>query len=303
MKLAKNATVAVIAPASVPSIAGLDAGVALLREWGLRVLEGRHLRTHFPYHAVSIAQRTEDLLWALTDPQIDIVWFARGGYGSAQCLPSLPPDLGNDRIIIGFSDATSLFCALRKRGHQHLIHGPMVEFLATDSDEQTRQAISALLSGNARPNLIGDHLCGPQETVSAPLIGGNLAVLASIAGTPWTLPGEGAIVLLEDITEHAYRIDRMILQLRASGFFEGIKGLALGEFIRCMLPPDASFTLEQMLVELLEPLGVPVVHNIGVGHGARNLAWRVGERVSLRDGSLYFCGDDFHPGPSGSTRQ
>lgn len=288
MNLLSHPTVAVIAPASQPGIAGLDTGIEQLRSWGMRVVEGRHLRSRFSHHAASIAQRTEDLLWALTDPAIDIVWFARGGYGCMQCLPSLPVDLPVTRTIIGFSDATSLFGALYARGYRQLVHGPMVEFLASETDEQSLQALQAILGGSTRTDLLGEHLCGPQETVTAPLIGGNLAVLASMAGTPWAMRGAGAVVLLEDIAEHAYRMDRTVTQLFNSGFFDGVKGIALGEFIRCMLPPEARFNLDEMFSNLLAPLNVPVIKHIGVGHGTRNLAWKVGERVTLRDGSLYF---------------
>lgn len=283
-----NPTVAVIAPASPPATAGLDTGIEQLRAWGLQVREGRHLRTRFSHHAASITQRTDDLVWALTDPEIDIVWLARGGYGCMQCLPSLPAQLPVERTVIGFSDGTALFGALYQRGYQNLVHGPMVEFLASETDELSKQAILAVLAESRRPDLLGQHLCGPRHAVTAPLIGGNLSVLASTAGTPWTIRSEGAIVLLEDITELAYRMDRTITQLMNSGFFNGVKGIALGEFIRCPLPPEATFTLDDMFSDLLAPLGVPVVKNLGVGHGTRNLAWKVGERVTLRDGGLYF---------------
>lgn len=283
----EHATVAVIAPASPPGIDGLETGLAELRNWGLRVVEGRYLRHRFSHHASSVAQRTEDLVWALTAPDIDIVWLARGGYGCMQCLPFLPAELPVERIVIGFSDATALFAALRQRGLKHLIHGPLVEYLADGTDELSRQALRALLDGTAREPLRGQHLCGPRAPVSAPLMGGNLAVLASLAGTPWASSGQGAIILLEDIAEHAYRMDRTITQLVNSGFFEGVRGIALGEFVRCILPRDATFSLDQMFAELLAPLGVPVIKDIGVGHGTRNLAWKMGEQVTLSDGSLY----------------
>lgn len=286
--LKENAVIAVIAPAGVPDMARVESGMALLRSWGYRTVEGRHLRAVFRYNAGTVQQRSEDLCWALSDPGIDAVWLARGGYGCAQCLPSLPDNLPRDRPVLGFSDATALFCALYQRGHGNLIHGPMVGFLGSESDDLSRQSVHALLTGGARVVLAGEHACGPRDSVSAPLIGGNLAVLASIAGTPWALSGKGAIVLLEEVTELAYRIDRTIVQLLASGFFDGVKGIALGEFIRCPLPEGSDFTIRQMMLELLEPLGVPVISGVGVGHGTRNLAWLVGEQVTMQGGSIHF---------------
>jgi muramoyltetrapeptide carboxypeptidase len=288
LRLFEGATVAVIAPASPPKPGGLDAGIAELQSWGMRVLEGRHLRTPFSHHALSIKERTEDLLWALTDPQIDIVWLARGGYGCMQCLPFLPADLPTQRTVIGFSDATSLFGALSQRGYHNLIHGPMVQFIANETDEQSIQALRALLIDGSHTDLFGEHLCGPKTPVSAPLIGGNLSVFASLAGTPWEHSGRDAIVLLEDVAEQAYRMDRTITQLLNSGFFDGVRGIALGEFTRCTLPASADFSLDEMFSNLLAPLNVPVIKNIGVGHGTRNISWKVGKPVTMRDGALYF---------------
>jgi|SRR5471030_756670 len=285
--LRKNATIAIIAPASAPDMTKVEHGMARLRDWGFRVLEGHNLRAHFRYTAGTAQQRTEDLLWALSDPQIDAVWLAQGGYGCVHCIPDLPDNLPKDRIVIGFSDATSLFCALMNRGYSNLLHGPMVVSLATDADEETHQSVYAMLAGTDRSAMLGTHLCGPKETVIGPLIGGNLSILASIAGTPWAIRAEGAILLLEEILGDVYRIDRTLVQLRASGFLNGVKGIALGEFIRCMLPKNADFTLNDVFIDLLEPLGIPVVKDIGVGHGARNLTWRYGEQVTLRDGSIH----------------
>jgi len=192
------------------------------------------------------------------------------------------------RLIIGFSDATSLFSALRQRGHQNLIHGPMVQFLADETDEESKQSLHALLRNSPGRHLIGEHLCGPKTTVRAPLIGGNLSVLASLAGTPWAHGRRDAIVLFEDVSEHAYRMDRTITQLCNSGFFDGVKGIVLGEFTRCILPAGADFHLDEMFCNLLSPLNVPVIKNIGVGHGIRNMSWKVGEQVTMHDGALHF---------------
>jgi muramoyltetrapeptide carboxypeptidase len=102
------------------------------------------------------------------------------------------------------------------------------------------------------------------------------------------LKTQGAILVLEDVGEAAYRIDRMINQLRWSGVFDGVAGIALGDFISCRLPAAADFSLDDVLGEALEPLGVPVVKGFPIGHGPCNLAWRYGEIARLRDGDLRF---------------
>lgn len=282
----------VVAPAAVPEMAAVERGMALLREWGYEVREARHLRARYRYTAGTAAQRSADLIAALSEPGIDCVWLARGGYGCAHCLPLLPDALPRERMVVGFSDATALFCALYARGHTRLVHGPMVECLGGAADAATMHSLQALLAtpaGSAPParhRLAGRQVAGLAGSVRAPLIGGNLAVLASMAGTPWALRGAGAIVLLEEITEQAYRMDRMIVQLLASGFFDGVRAILLGDFVRCSVPADSQFTIAEMLVDLLAPLGVPIVEGVEVGHGARNLSWIVGATATLQDGSV-----------------
>ena len=262
--------------------------MALLRAWGYTVVEGDHVRDRHLFNAGTADARSADLVWALSDPAIDAVWLARGGYGCVHCLPALRQRQFDDRPVVGCSDATALFCALSQTGHTGLIHGPVLETLATGVDEASRLRLRALLSGAPLDPIRGQHLCGPRVPVSGPLVGGNLCVLASLAGTPWALRAAGAILVLEDVAEAAYRIDRMITQLRWSGAFDGVVGIALGDFISCRPPVDADFTLDDVLAEALTPLGVPVVKGLPMGHGPCNLAWRHGEIARLRDESLIF---------------
>ncbi|HEY4316176.1 MAG TPA: LD-carboxypeptidase [Herbaspirillum sp.] len=286
--LEENATIAVIAPSGIPNMESLEMGMSLLKKWGIDIVEGRYLRKRHRYNAGTIEQRSSDLNWALSDKNVNAVWLARGGYGCSHCLPYLQNDLPTDRIIIGFSDATSLFGTLRKRGFKNLIHGPVLETLATDIDKETKESIYSLLFGLTRMDIKGHHLCGPMNSINGPLVGGNLSVLASIAGTAGAISARGAIVLLEDVNELAYRIDRTVTQLIASGFFDGALGIVLGEFVRCSLPENASFSLDDLFVDLFNPLDIPVASGLGVGHGKKNLSWIFGERVSFSNGSIYF---------------
>lgn len=284
--LRANSTIAVVAPAGIPKIDGLERGIAMLRDWGHQVVEGPHVRDRHLFNAGTAAARTADLVWALTEPGIDAVWLARGGYGCIHCLPALRAQRLLDRPVVGCSDATSLFCALSAGGHTKLVHGPMLETLATGVDDETRVRVRALLAGEPVEPIRGQHLCGPRIAVTGPLLGGNLCVLASLAGTPWALRAPGAILVLEDIGEAAYRLDRLIQQLRWSGAFEGVAGIALGELVACNVPAGVTYSLTDVLVEALEPLGVPVVAGLSIGHGHRNLAWRYGQTGHLRDGTL-----------------
>jgi muramoyltetrapeptide carboxypeptidase len=286
--LRPNACIAVIAPAGVPEPADLETGMGLLRHWGFHLIEGTHLRARQRYQAGTVAERAADLAWALTAPGIDALWLARGGYGCVQCLPDLPADLPRDRLVIGCSDATALLAALASRGHTRVIHGPMVEGLVARADETTRAWIRDLLMGCTLPELKVQRVCGPKQPVSGPLVGGNLTVLASLAGTPYALRAADAIVVLEDVGEALYRLDRCVMQLRLSGALRHARAIVLGEFIRCHPPRDASYTAMDVLPDLFEPLGIPVYATTEIGHGPRNLAWHYGGAVCIGEEALQF---------------
>ena len=286
--LKPDANIAVIAPAGVPDPAALDEGIALLRQWGFRVTEGNHLRQRHRYNAGTIAARSADLLWALTDTGIDGVWLARGGYGCIHSLPSLRNDLPTTRVVIGSSDATALLVALWVRGHSRLIHGPMVDALVARIDNESRAWIHNLLIGSDSPSINAKHFCGPKTYVSGPMIGGNLTVLASVAGTAFAMRSEQSIVLLEDVGEAIYRLDRSVMQLRLSGALQHAKAIVLGQFIRCPAPKGATFTIEEVLLDLFEPLGIPVVITAEIGHGERNLGWKYGAVVAIQNGAIHF---------------
>ncbi len=284
-----NATVAVVAPGGLVKTGSLESGLNLLSQWGFKVVFGKHLGDRHLFHAGTTAARTADLVWALSDPSIDAVWLARGGYGCTHCLPALAEKRFDNRPVIGFSDATAIFCALSKAGHTGLVHGPVVGGIADKVDDTTRQRIYDLLRGRELEPLAGRHLCGPNEAVSGPLAGGNLCMLASLAGTPWALQARGAIVILEDVGEAAYRIHRMLKQLVFSGAFDGVQAIALGEFVSCPVPEGGGFSLDDVLTDALSPLGIPVVAGFPIGHGQRNLAWRYGAPALLQAARLSFA--------------
>jgi muramoyltetrapeptide carboxypeptidase len=278
--------VAVVAPAGIPDMNNIERSVELLESWGLTVIRGEHLADRFRYLAGTNEHRAADLHWALSDPSIDIVWIARGGYGCVHCLPSLPDNVPCHKTVIGFSDATAVFCALRSMPNVRLIHGPSLNSLAAKVDDHTRQSVLAMLQGIDAEPVALRRLHGSGEPVEGVLGGGNVTVLASLAGTRWQARWDGAIVLLEDVTELAYRIDRSVTLLKESGTFDGARAFVLGDFIRCPVPAGADFTVEDVLVDLLRPFGVPILAGFPIGHGARNVPWEYGARASIQADTL-----------------
>lgn len=279
--LKQNANIAVIAPAGIPNLEGVAAGIALIESWGYRAVRAPHIADKHRFTAGTREARTSDLVWALSAENIDAVWLARGGYGCMQCLPQVPKHLPDLRPVIGCSDATALLTYLDNRRGGPLVHGPMLETIATRVDDETRSHIRTMLSGPTNFQIPTRHFLGPSHSAQGRVVGGNLCVLASLAGTPWALDAKDAIVILEDITETPYRIDRLIMQLRLSGAFDGALAIALGDFIKCDPPAGADYSLEDVLREALEPLGIPVWSGLPMAHGLRNLAWCVGAQGKI----------------------
>lgn len=281
-------TVAVVAPAGVPDMEHVERSIALLESWGLRVQVGAHVRDRHRYHAGKHEDRAADLHRALTDPSVDIVWVARGGYGSVYCLRAVPESVPCRKTVVGFSDATALFGALHGMPDVRVIHGPTLNGLATKHDDASRDSMLAELREERAAPVPLQLLFDAQAParVEGSLAGGNITVLASLAGTPWQARCDGAIVLLEDVTELAYRIDRSLMQLREAGVFDGARAFVLGDFIRCPLPENADYTLNDMLVDVLKPLGVPIYAGFPIGHGTRNHAWTYGANAVLEGNQL-----------------
>lgn len=279
--------VAVVAPSHPFQPERLAAGCAVLRDWGLEVVEMANLHATYRYTAGTRAQRQADLRAALVDPTIDAVWYARGGSGTVHLLDDLPFAALDQRPVIGFSDATSLLGALWNRRAGRPIHGPVLHTLGTTNDAATVSATHRLLMEGGGPVVWrGDVVAHPTDA-AGPLVGGNLCVMASMCGTPDQLQAEGCVLLLEEIGEVPYKIDRLVTQLRLSGVFEGVQAVVLGDFIGGAPPAGASWCVVDVIAEALHGLELPIVAGLPVGHGARNQPFMLGtEATVLRDGSV-----------------
>lgn len=275
--LRPGARVGVFAPSGAYAPERLEQGLELIRSWGLEPVRAPNLGATWRYLAGTDAQRLEDMAWALCSDEVDLAWMARGGSG----LPRILPDLDLARVkrpALGFSDGTALHQALRLVGVRG-IHGPVLHSLVDLCSPDTQEAVRALLLEGRRPDLPGTAWVEGQ--VEAPVVGGNLCVLGALCGTPYQLRGEGCIVLLEDIAEPAYKLDRLLVQLSQAGVFDGAVGVALGQFVNCRPPQGADYSIEQVLLERLEPLGLPIVGSLPVGHGPVNRPWIHGGTMRL----------------------
>lgn len=279
----RGAPIAIIAPSHAYDPARLAQGLVVLREHGHRpVLFEDMLRPERTF-AAPRAQRLDHLVQALTDPRFAAVWMVRGGSGLTQLLRDLPWEDLPQRPVIGFSDVTALLVALSQRVGSPVVHGPMPHSLPM-TDEASTEHLFSLLAGEEVAPLSGETWVEGEAT--GRLTGGNLALLAALCGTPWQLDSRDRIVVIEEVGEHPYRIERMLQQLVDSGSLDGVAGVALGELRGCEAPKSADWTLRDAVMAHLEPLGVPVVAGLPIGHGARNMAWPYGVEARIGEGEL-----------------
>ncbi len=289
-----RAGVAVIAPASPAPRESYREGLRLLEAFAPIVRrypaeeEARPQGAPFAYLADSDVARAAELNAAIRDPHVVAILCARGGYGTTRLL-----DLDGEAAIdwatlkdrrvslVGFSDITALHQAAFRRGIK-TVHGPVVNQLASLSEEDVT-GLFDLLAGESLPSFEALRCLSPGRAQGL-LTGGNLSVLAALCGTRESPRFAGAIVLLEDVNESPYRLDRALTQLLAAGAFRDVAGIALGDFWRCDAAqgaPPVRTTAMEVLVERLTPLGVPIVAGMPVGHGSRNAALAFGVEVAF----------------------
>ncbi|MEU4695224.1 LD-carboxypeptidase [Actinoplanes sp. NPDC023714] len=261
--------VALVAPAGPVAAGRAEAAARVLEGWGLRFRFGGHALGRDGLFSAPDADRLADLDDALRDPEVRGVVCLRGGYGTQRIVDRVDYAAVREdpKLIMGFSDITALHAALWCEARLPTIHGP------------TGASLSAGPAGDARRALMTDDpvtLRGEPSAGSATgiLLGGNLAMLAANAGTSHQLDLRGAILLLEETNEAAYRVDRMLVQLRRSGSLAGVAGVAVGRFL-----PE----LPRRIIE--EHFDVPVLFGLEVGHGRQQVAVGLGVPARLDAGA------------------
>lgn len=281
--------IALVAPSGPVPAESIAAGIAYLEGRGYGVRPGKHLFARHHYLAGGDAARAADLMEAFADPRISAVFCARGGYGAGRLLDRLDYELiaAHPKIALGFSDTTGLHLALWARAGLVCFTGSLVSLdLAGERDPFTEEWLWKTLT-TAGP--LGPLPLGPQVQVVrpgravGPLLGGCLALLCSLMGTPYLPDLSGAILLLEDVGEYPYRLDRMLNQLRLAGILEKLSGLVLGQFKDCFTPEEMEHSppLAEMVLELTQRLEVPILAGVPYGHFARRLVLPLGVEAVL----------------------
>jgi len=250
--------------------ADLDNAKRLAAVLGVRLVLGDHLHDHDGYLAGSDPARAYDFNRFVRDPAIRAIFSLRGGYGTMRILDLIDyAGLAADpKIVLGFSDLTALLNAITTRTGLVTFHGPVAGHAIPDhAVAGIRNAMMATEPlGVLRVPAIGSLSGGAAR---GPLVGGNLTLVAALAGTPYAVPCAGNILLLEDVKEAPYRVDRMLTQLMLSGDLESLAGVALGSFRDCVPREDddqPSWTIDETLRDRLLTLDKPMITRLPVGH-------------------------------------
>jgi len=280
--------VRVVAPAGPVSIEALEAGLTWLRRQDCEVVEAVHLRGTWGHLAGRDADRAADLMEAFLDPRADLVWAARGGFGCARLLRLLDwerlAEVSDPPLLVGYSDLTSLQCALWTRLGWPCLHGPMsATELGGGIDGATLDSLLPFVTHGPAPEcaqcitLSKEQLLAP-GLAEGPLLGGNLSVLSSMLGSPWFPDCRGVVLFLEDYGEFPFRVDRHLAQLMNAGVLSEVSAILLGHFPECLEPdPEKStFSVDELFEQYFAPLGIPVIRGLPFGHAAPRISLPVG---------------------------
>ncbi len=278
-KLQTGDTVGMVLPATMAfETHKIDLAIAQVEALGFKVKLGKYARQRVGYFAGTDEQRAHDINAMFADDSVDAIFCYSGGWGSPRLLPLINYDViaGNPKIILGYSDITALLNAIHQRTGLVTFHGPVMA-----------QRLTSWTQDNLRRTLMQTEVLGELNNPPKPegelvdrefwkqtfrggkargkLVGGNLSLVAAMCGTPWQVQTQDAIVLLEDIDEDPYRIDRMLTQCAQAGLFERAAGVVFGYCTDCSVD-GPSFSIEDVLTDRFATLNVPSFSGFAFGH-------------------------------------
>jgi muramoyltetrapeptide carboxypeptidase len=257
-----------------------------LNQMGFRVKVGKNVYRKHGYFAGTDAERTSDFMDFIEDDEVQGIFFLRGGWGCARLLSLLDfkSIRANPKVIMGFSDATSMLNAITDRSRVITFHGPSGN--STWNNYSKKYIESVLMSGERTQfkNSSSDHSITTYSsgTASGILWGGNLSVVTSMIGSPYFPDMADALLFLEEVGEEPYRVDRMLTQLEQAGILDRCNGIILGSFRKCSAEePDRSFTLEEVFEQHFNHLEIPVFYGAQIGHTVNKFTIPIGVEASM----------------------
>lgn len=295
-RLRKGDRVGLIAPASN---AWEDEDIRfasdVLASLGFEVKHGDHLFKRHGYLAGRDEQRADDVNAMFADESVQGIFALRGGYGTPRILPFLDYHLiaKNPKVLMGYSDITALLHAIHVKTGLVTFHGPIAKqvfkpYTLAEFKRVLMEPQAGIVLGSPPPFEASEGMVEYENRLtrivggkaSGPLIGGNLSLMTKLLGTPYSPDYRGKILVLEDVGEEPYRVDGMLTHLWLAGKLQQLAGIVFGKFTDAM-PDGNSFSMEEVLRHRCEPLGIPVLRGLMVGHVSRQTTLPIGAEVAL----------------------
>ncbi len=271
-------TLGICAPSGRFDREKLDMGIQVLKDLGFQVKTPEGIFKKKRYLAGDDVSRAGSVNRLFFDPAVHGVVCARGGFGAMRVLDYLDWEMirQNPKPFVGFSDITAILMSLIHETGMPVIHGPNVVSLAT-ADEFTVRSFLNAISGLKEPIEIPDAGVIREGICTGILKGGNLATLSHLMGTRFQPDFSGAVLFFEDIGEPAYKIDRMLTQMKMAGLFDQIRGVITGTFKNC----DNQEYIDEIVGECFDEFEIPVLSGLDAGHGKTNLSLIFGETLQM----------------------
>jgi muramoyltetrapeptide carboxypeptidase len=294
--LPEQATIAVVAPASPPQTRSeIEQATAYFEALGHRVVFGPNHRKVHGYLAGTDPERAADLQWALTEPGIDMVHALCGGYGAARLHDRIDWDaIGEPRIVCGYSDITAVHLALAAHAGWVTFYGP--NFLRfTRRRKELTQETKDWFHRAFEPEPLGRVFEDPEDPyvltvgegiAEGPLVGGCLTLLSASIGTRYEVQTDGCVLMVEDLNTDMYLVDTALNHLIRAGKLDNAAGFVFGTDVNLQSQtppegPESTLSIEEILDELIAPLGIPAIANVPVGHGKHMATMPLGATVRL----------------------
>jgi muramoyltetrapeptide carboxypeptidase len=294
-RLKAGDTIGIVAPASPSEPSKAERAIKHLTDMGYKVKAGKSVYSSRGYLAGTDELRASDINDMFADDEISAIFCLRGGYGSQRILDLVDFEriCNNPKIFMGYSDITALLNAICQKCGLITFHGPMGGDFAGGLEKRTKRAMKSILESTEPagelPNPVTPEVV-EEGKASGKLAGGNLSIVAASLGTPYEVDTQNRILLLEDVFEEPYSVDRMLTQLKLAGKLKSAAGIILGDWGNSEPEePEKSLSLEEVFEDIFKGLGKPVLKGLKIGHCKPNFTVPIGAEVSIDTCSKTVC--------------
>ena len=273
-------TIGIIAPAGPVTRDEIQPAIDLVKKKGYKILLSPNLYKKRGYLAGNDEARLDDLLAMFSNKKVKAVFCARGGYGAIRLIDRIDYDVirKNPKIIAGYSDITALLFAIFKNTGLVTFHGPVLRNFTQGRKNNLDHLLKLLSSETPHVMDLSNGSVIKQGHASGLVLGGNLSLICSLAGTPFMPRTKGAILFIEDKGEPLYRIDRMLNHLRLTGIINDLSGLIAGNFTNCGDIKD----IDKILKNITSDVDIPVISGLPAGHGKENKTIPIGIHADIK---------------------